>query len=152
MHIVADILARAMSDGFMRGKVFIRAEIEAAFVGMQATLARDIRGDYGLHVGLVGDRDMECADVTAALDQCEDRAVIPKVALLNEGAALTLWRGTRVVGFAEIGFVGLHDLALASHWREIKATTAHCFHDAMVEKPSGVVLAAERAVQLVRAK
>src|SRR5436853_5004670 len=53
---------------------------------------------------------------------------------------------------AVIGFVYLHNLAFAAHGRKIEAATAHRFHDAMMQKPSSVVLATQFAMQLVRRK
>ena len=43
---------------------------------------------------------------------------------------------------AKIRFVGFDDLAFAAHRGEVKTALPHRFHDAVVHKPSGLVLAA----------
>ena len=41
------------------------------------------------------------------------------------------------------------DLAIAAHRRQVKIAAPHCLHNSVVKKPRGVVLATERAMQLV---
>ena len=53
---------------------------------------------------------------------------------------------------AEIRLVGFHDLAFATHRGKVETATAHGFHNAMMEKPSRVVLAAKLAHELVGGK
>src|ERR1700683_5580503 len=81
----------------------------------------------------------------APLDQRDDRALISDILVRAFGerptAGLELG-APRLGDFAVIGFVNLNYFAFSTEWRQIKATTAHSFHDAMMEKPCGVVLAA----------
>ncbi len=51
-----------------------------------------------------------------------------------------------LIDVAMVGFVNLDNLAGAAQRREIEATAAHGFDDAVVQEPSGVVFAAERAL------
>src|SRR5689334_19897590 len=101
----------------MRGKVLIGASVETAFIGVQPRLAVDVLFDDALHRGLIGNRNVERANTTAALDKREDRALTGRTnfAALGERTAATLRRDARFFDLAEIGFVGFDNAAVAAH-------------------------------------
>ena len=53
---------------------------------------------------------------------------------------------------AEVGFIGFDNLAFSAHRGQIEATLAHGFHNAVMQEPSRLVLAAQLAMELVGAK
>jgi hypothetical protein len=61
------------------------------------------------------------------------------------------WSGVSIPVHAEIGFVRLDDPAFATEGR-FKTVNTHRFHDAVVQKPSGIVLTAKLAMKLMGAK
>src|SRR5580704_2314003 len=97
---------------------------------------------------------MERADAATALHKGDHHALTgrTRLAALRVWPPLALVRRFRVLLLAEIGLIGLHNLPLASERRQIEATTAHRFHDPVMQEPSRVVLAAQFAVELVGGK
>ena len=71
----------AVHDGFMRGDMRVRALIEAAFIGVQAAFAGDVRDHDLRHGRLVGVLDMEGADADRHAQQARQsralRAALP---------------------------------------------------------------------------
>ena len=71
-------------------------------------------------------------------------------ALLGIGRRARLLKANGTGLFAKIGFIHLDDLAGAAHRWKVDLAAKHGLHNAMMEKPSRVVLAAKLAMELMR--
>ena len=139
-----DLCAASLrAEEVMRGESLGRVEIEPAFVGVQPRLVRDILSNDLLDRCLIGNRDMEGADVAAALHKGNDRALVrgTTLAALGERApACRLAANLGLIDRAVIGLIGLNDLAFAA--QRAKVASPHGFADAVAHEPSRLVIEA----------
>jgi hypothetical protein len=106
MNVIANVFANAVLDGFMRGEMFLGTSVEAAFVGMQAAFLGDVFANDLGDVCLVSNCHMEGTDVTAALDQRNDGALVSRATLAALGKSATsrrLFANLRLLDWAIVG-------------------------------------------------
>ena len=138
-----------MIDGFVCGKLATDNRIKTALVGVKAALAVNvIANDLG-DAWRIGNRDVERADRTAALNKREDRTIVRLTARLGEGpaaggaVATVLFRDLAV-----ISFVGFDHFAFTAH-RGNEATSPHCLADTVAKKPCTLVSDLKRPMDLM---
>jgi hypothetical protein len=151
VNVVAHVFAGAVPRGFVSRKLFANIDLVAAFVRVQARLARNVRLDDGVDCAAVSDGRMKRAHATAALHKGDHSTfasgTATPTALLR--CAFAIGGEFGIFLLAEIRFVGFDNLALAAKRRQIKTTAPHGFANAMKHEPGGVVLAAKFAMELV---
>src|SRR5450631_1272875 len=98
----------------MRGKVFISTPIKLAFIGMQSALFCDVCFYNGLYVFLGDNGHVKRAQVASTLHKRDDRTIVLEVAFLGVGTATAILGNVQLFRFAEVGFIGFDDLALAT--------------------------------------
>ena len=76
MHISTYIFPARVADSFVVGEMRVRTKIEAAFISVQTAFLGDVvRDDLGDRHLICMSR-IECAQIPAALDECDDEAII----------------------------------------------------------------------------
>jgi hypothetical protein len=123
-----------------------------AFVGVQQGLVRNVLADDLLNRRLIGKRNMERSDISAALDQSDDRTLVRRTALATLGERTPdcrLGANLGLIDGAVIGFVRLDDFAFATE--RAKAARAHRFADTVAHEPGRLVIELQGAVELVGA-
>ena len=126
--------------------------VKSAVIRVQPQLANNVFAHDFAHRFLVGNGDMESADVAAALHKRKDRALVgwTSFATLSEGASAS--RLSANFGFFNrtiIGFVRLDNFAFAAE--RAKAARPHRFADAVTHEPRRLVIEVEGAMELMRA-
>ena len=141
-HVATDVFAAGVTDAFVSRDVLLGVGVEAAFVGVEGGLARDVlRHDAG-HGRLGRAVNMERADTTATLDESNDRHLVRRtaalLALVGEADGAVSARGLNTT---EVGFVRFHH---ASERGQI--TRTHRLANAVRQKPRGLVGAFQGAL------
>lgn len=139
--VAPDVFLGAVVDGLVRSEVPADAGIDRRLVAHEAAVHVGVAPEDGPQQLGSDVRDVEAADLAAALYQRHD-------GLLGRGRFECAAGGLA----ANVGFIGLHGLASAAQRRGPQvAIVLHGFADAMAKEPSGFHAAPEHALDLVGA-
>ena len=137
--VAANIFLGAVVDGIVAQEVRPELLVPSPFIGHDDAFALDVIANYLGHFVEGSSIDMEAAGRTAALDKGKDDVLVRAASALL-GYALKA---------ADVGFVGLHGLASATHG--LKAGRAHRLTDTMGNEPRSFEGATKGAVKLIAA-